>query len=1216
MRELREAARLDPGNTVFRVSLADALLLHGEPGGAIEQLEAAAAAEPSAPNLRYKLGLLYCMSGHRLHDAMVQLRAAVSLSGAAGGERARDGRLARDEARHALVALLDRRLGCVDAVASVWRRVYGPILLPGDGGSPRTSAICRTPRNPTPQRLAGASPRSPARGAAEKAKVAEDERPDDAAAFRLNDTVLSHHFGRALFALPQTAPSQSAVQHLTAQPNTSARAIARRPTAQIRPTAVAAAASVVAGVRAPSGKPALRVERALGQAPVFQHMLADWFVVSDQRVDAGADETVEDLEEEGDDVIARTLARAPRGARARGGDRDDMTALHFRFGPRRSARRSSAPPDQAETSPKTHPKPMAGGARAGGPDHAPAHDDGGADEESETQFRGLMLRLANAVRASGHRSVQGIKEVIVAHERELFMCWEPFSHAMSLDEAMMGPQGASSMGHSSSQVQRQRPALYLDEDDRGDAETLAAVLRRRCRSVATQIAEALAFCHSRSIIVNGLSPVHSVLVSPMRNFECKIFIDWGLARCAKAVERVVPVTVRSRANVRNLCPLQQRVGLEAPWVEHAPASYRSPESARHTRALMRSLRASNGMMAMPHCPSEHIVIPLGDAENVKCYTPLVTPATSDNWAWALITLQMHEFGRCWDGGCGEDGAKAFANYQRKARDVAAWQTNELARWAANQPTSGAPALGMTSGGDQGTPQSSHFTRDDLARTSSAVDLEEIVRRSRLSGSRVAQLSTFQELVTAFPLNTAGSGGNVRHLWQQIRGGLQRVTMSPELERAVNACLSNDFTTRPSTMNQVLDMMQAPNAHAPPADPDEAGPHDSDTTATVDSLHVARMLNRIGEALETHGACTRQAAAEFKAATEVEPSFADALSNLARTQYVMREYANAADSFAKLAELVPLRQKPKILLLVDDCLRKHRFHFGPMHSSSPKLGGTTVPKPTVSSATALAQKRTQPASMHRVNPRRIACSPAVGALALPEQAGRLQGRSNSTPILRSRMGSPPPVGRQVRSLSNGSNTRSANELAPGNSTELKDEALVDGVSGMRILRHESQQTEADGKAQALVSRLILLDNDEEGSTLESTRRAVGPIDADGLERDPAETARTPSPRECATTGISNDEPSPHGFPKIGRREPKPPLSVADATAQTKSKPHFLSRERLSGSFENKHGSTSADGRNLLKALSHKLGQAVEKMSVGARNLLDRRSSGSNSRSSEA
>ena len=27
MRELREAARLDPGNTVFRVSLADALLL-------------------------------------------------------------------------------------------------------------------------------------------------------------------------------------------------------------------------------------------------------------------------------------------------------------------------------------------------------------------------------------------------------------------------------------------------------------------------------------------------------------------------------------------------------------------------------------------------------------------------------------------------------------------------------------------------------------------------------------------------------------------------------------------------------------------------------------------------------------------------------------------------------------------------------------------------------------------------------------------------------------------------------------------------------------------------------------------------------------------------------------------------------------------------------------------------------------------------------------
>ena len=77
------------------MSLADALLLHGEPGGAIEQLEAAAAAEPSAPNLRYKLGLLYCMSGHRLHDAMVQLRAAVSLSGARGRARARRAARAR-----------------------------------------------------------------------------------------------------------------------------------------------------------------------------------------------------------------------------------------------------------------------------------------------------------------------------------------------------------------------------------------------------------------------------------------------------------------------------------------------------------------------------------------------------------------------------------------------------------------------------------------------------------------------------------------------------------------------------------------------------------------------------------------------------------------------------------------------------------------------------------------------------------------------------------------------------------------------------------------------------------------------------------------------------------------------------------------------------------------------------------------------------------------
>ena len=61
VRDLHEAVHLDPGNVIFRGSLADALLLHGELGGAITQLEAATSAEPSAPNLRYKLGLLYCV---------------------------------------------------------------------------------------------------------------------------------------------------------------------------------------------------------------------------------------------------------------------------------------------------------------------------------------------------------------------------------------------------------------------------------------------------------------------------------------------------------------------------------------------------------------------------------------------------------------------------------------------------------------------------------------------------------------------------------------------------------------------------------------------------------------------------------------------------------------------------------------------------------------------------------------------------------------------------------------------------------------------------------------------------------------------------------------------------------------------------------------------------------------------------------------------------
>ena len=150
----------------------------------------------------------------------------------------------------------------------------------------------------------------------------------------------------------------------------------------------------------------------------------------------------------------------------------------------------------------------------------------------------------------------------------------------------------------------------------------------------------------------------------------------GLARSAK-LSGWYPSQRRSRAHPRT-CPVQQQVGPRHRGSSTRPHRIAAQVSASHTRADAIAARVEwdDGD---PHGPSEHIVIPLGDAENGRA-TPLVTPATSDNWAWALITLQMHEFGDVGTVGVARTARKR-SQPSAQARDVAAWQTTQLARWA-------------------------------------------------------------------------------------------------------------------------------------------------------------------------------------------------------------------------------------------------------------------------------------------------------------------------------------------------------------------------------------------------------------------------------------------------------------------------------------------------------------------------------------------------------
>lgn len=226
-----------------------------------------------------------------------------------------------------------------------------------------------------------------------------------------------------------------------------------------------------------------------------------------------------------------------------------------------------------------------------------------------------------------------------------------------------------------------------------------------------------------------------------------------------------------------------------------------------------------------------------------------------------------------------------------------------------------------------------------------------------------------------------------------------------------------------------------------------------------------------------------------------------------------------------------------------------------------------------------------------------------------------GRSHSTPSLTPGLKAHEDA--RPRSHSHGSAVSATRRVdkhdSHGGTDDEADEREHESVSGMLVICRD--HIGAD-------SRLVLLDDDNEN---ELVVQRPGPIDGSALMGEAAnvETARTPSPRRATTLSYTDTQHGPDtscamdavALPRLGQNEAA--TRVEHAAAQSKTKPQFLNRDmrtRERASLDDDDAklpqlSTDGSGRNILKQISQKLGQAVEKMSAGARNLLDRRSGSS-------
>mmetsp|Transcript_14395 Transcript_14395/g.18862 ORF Transcript_14395/g.18862 Transcript_14395/m.18862 type:complete len:1711 (-) Transcript_14395:175-5307(-) len=172
----------------------------------------------------------------------------------------------------------------------------------------------------------------------------------------------------------------------------------------------------------------------------------------------------------------------------------------------------------------------------------------------------------------------------------------------------------------------QGPLYYVKREHEEDPYDKLAVLTRMLR-ISTQLAEVIEYIHSKGVVLNSLTP-DDIFVSPY-NWHVYLRPNW-IWSCW--------VTKNQAYGQKGDAPSSSEP-LVAEYKGGLPLNYQSPEVADYS--LNEGL--SRGKVKLK-----------------------LTPASTDMWAWALITLEMFSCGaQPWKLGSGQDALKGLKGYLKR-----------------------------------------------------------------------------------------------------------------------------------------------------------------------------------------------------------------------------------------------------------------------------------------------------------------------------------------------------------------------------------------------------------------------------------------------------------------------------------------------------------------------------------------------------------------------
>ncbi|CAM9192425.1 unnamed protein product [Chrysoparadoxa australica] len=349
--------------------------------------------------------------------------------------------------------------------------------------------------------------------------------------------------------------------------------------------------------------------------------------------------------------------------------------------------------------------------------------------------------------------------------------------------------------------------------------------------LASQLAEAIAHCHERGVLLQDVKP-SDVLASSTSCFlmlrpdlnHARAGESWNQA--AQGIDTHKLPTSSTGAELRASYSFGTQMDYQSPEI----FEYRQRQHEAEASIKGHSFDTSNLMQRTEHFK--------------------VTPKTSDNWAWALITLKMFA-DQLWDVGSGHEGLRTLELLTSRKAGVDSWDTEGVISW---------------------------LKSEELWST----DVEREVRTFKITGKQLMIPTSRREMVEKLGLfvtrpNDAG------RIWAAITGKLQRWVMPPGLVTVLRRCLADDPNDRFMSMNEIataLSSLLRPS-HAPSRRKSSAlcgGYPGAGTDLSQSNAEMAMVLNNAGVCLKEKG-FTALAEQHYRMALKMDGKLIEAHSNL-------------------------------------------------------------------------------------------------------------------------------------------------------------------------------------------------------------------------------------------------------------------------------------------------------------------------------------------------